>query len=148
MGEPLCGWMETAEAICQPDLFEWVTSIPPCLLLSDFSFIVTQECVLHFKLSWCLPEWGKRKRRTFAQISAMVFLQHCPLALLKLHAHCQLFPVLGISDLSGKDSFPRKIWNSKDTAQEQNLSFSVGIIYLYFWLQWTKVVSKVFTLQT
>lgn len=41
MGEPLCGWMETAEAICQPDLFEWVTSISPCLLLSDFSFIVT-----------------------------------------------------------------------------------------------------------
>lgn len=64
------------------------------------------------------------------------FSQQCPLALLKLHAHCvSCSQFQRIADLAEKCSFPRKIWNSKDTAQEQNISslFFCGY-YLFVFL--------------
>lgn len=98
-------------------------------------------------LSWVSEE----KKEDFCMNISHAFLQQCPVALLKLCAHsviCSQFRC--IAGFAGKDSLPRKFWNSKDTAQEQNISslFFCGYCLFVFLIEVNKSWFKAFVLQT
>lgn len=87
-------------------------------------------------LAWVREE---KKEDFFMYICHVFFLQLCPLALLRLHAHCvSSSRFQGISDYAGKDPFPVRIWNSKASAQEQNISslfFHGYYLFIFFELK-------------
>lgn len=69
------------------------------------------------------------------------FLQQCPLALLKLHVHSvSRSQFWGISSAGKEGKFV--IQKAQPRSRIFNLSSSMGIIYLYFWLKWTNLFLK------
>lgn len=96
-------------------------------------------------LAWVREE----KKEDFCMNTSHVVLQQCPLALQKLHVHCaSCSQFWGISGLAVKDSFPKKMWNSKGSQGAEYFVVLFQWISFIFFFDWTKGVSKAFTLQT